>query len=222
MQHYRGHKSNRVLHLEDQLTILGYDKSLLAFNTVLNEMGEDNGFKRHDGSHYFYHLVDVTQILLNFNVRDDDIIAAALLHDYIEDVDWVTYQHVKMVYGKRVADIVQLVTKDPNIDYKKDISAMYEYLSAIEDTFESALIKTADRIHNFATLLNSSEKHRTLQANETRDLYIPFFKRCRQKHVAYKAFFFHAKTSIEPILGEIERSIKLNSKKSTTINPLRK
>lgn len=209
MEQYRGKKSSRVLQLEGQLSVLGYKKSLKAFDTVLGSMGSENGFQRHDGTHYYYHLVDVAQILLNFEIKDDEIIAAALLHDFIEDVEWATYEYVEEVYGKRVADIVQLVTKDPDIDYKTDTAAMDKYLKDISGMYESALIKAADRIHNFGTMSNASNKHRMKQVKETRDKFIPFFKICRIKHVRYANFFFFAKTTIEPTLKEIERNLKI-------------
>lgn len=222
MEQYRGHKSSRVLHLENQLSQLDYVKSLKAFDTVLNTMNSQNNFARHDGTHYYYHLVDVAQILLNFGIRDDEIIAAALLHDFIEDVEWATYEYVKEVYGKRVADIVQLVTKKPGIDYKDDEESMNEYLQNIENRYESALIKTADRMHNFGTMLNSSDKHRERQVKETKEKYIPFFKRCRRKYARYSNFFFFAKTAVEPILCEIERGLKLQQEldelKRKTVN----
>lgn len=206
MNVYRGEKSSRVLHLENQLSTLEYKKSLKALDTVLNSMGAENNFVRHDGAHYYYHLVDVAQILLNFGIKDDEIIAAALLHDFIEDVDWATYEYVKEVYGKRVAEIVILVTKTPGVDYKTDEKAMDDYLYKIEGMYESALIKTADRIHNFSSMTNSSDKHRMRQVKETKEKYIPFFKRCRNRHVRYASFFFFAKTIIEPLLAEIERN----------------
>lgn len=208
-EQYRGEKSSRVLYLENQLAQLRYEKSLKAFDTVLNVMNKENGFARHDGAHYYYHLVDVAQILLNFGIRDDEIIAAALLHDFIEDVDWATYEYVKEIYGKRVADIVQAVTKKPGIDYKKDEKAMDEYLSIIFERYESSLIKTADRMHNFGTMLNSSDKHRRRQVKETKEKYLPFFKKCRKKYARYSNFFFFAKTAVEPILYEIERALKI-------------
>lgn len=207
MEQYRGEKSSRVIHLEHQLSVLDYKKSLKAFDTVLASMGSDNGFTRHDGTHYYYHLVDVAQILLNFGINDDEIIAAALLHDFIEDVEWATYEYVEEVYGKRVADIVQLVTKAPGVNYKEDLEAMDAYLDSIAGMYESALIKTADRIHNFGSMSNASDSHRRKQVNETRDKFIPFFKACRNKHVRYANFFFFAKTTIEPILYEIERNL---------------
>lgn len=204
--HHVLHKSSRVAHLENQLSILGFTESLRAFDLVLSEMNAENGFKRHDGFHYYYHLVDVAQILLNFGVKDQDIITAALLHDFIEDVPWATHEYVKDQFNTRVADIVWLLTKKPGVDYKADLDEMKRYLTGIAGRYESALIKTADRIHNFSSMLKSSQTHRMKQVKETRDFYIPFFKECRNRYVRYSNFFFFAKTTIEPILHEIDQS----------------
>lgn len=201
-------KSSRVTHLEHQLSILGFHKALKAFDLVLSEMNAEKGFQRHDGHHYYYHLVDVAQILLNFGIKEEDIITAALLHDFIEDVEWGTYEYVKRAFGTRVADIVQKLTKKPGVNYKTDLAEMERYLAIIESCYAAALIKTADRIHNFSSMRNSSRSHREKQVRETRDFYIPYFKRCRNRYARYSNFFFFAKTTIEPILFEIEQGLE--------------
>jgi len=205
---YAGDKSSRVRHLESQLATLGYNNALRAFDLVLAEMNADKGYKRHDGKHYYYHLVDVAQILLNFGIKDDeDIITAALLHDFIEDVPWATYEYVQQLFNTRVADMVLRLSKDPHVDYKQNLDEMDRYLAGIYEMVETALIKTADRIHNFSSMYVSSNKHRMKQVVETRNFYIPFFKQCRNRYARYSNFFFFAKTTIEPILLEIEQSV---------------
>lgn len=215
-------QTSRVTHLENQLSILGFSKALTAFDLVLAEMGADKGFKRHDGHHYYYHLVDVAQILLNFGIRDEDIITAALLHDFIEDVEWANYEYVQDMFGTRVADIVRRLTKKPGVDYKVDLEEMKRYLAVIEECYESALIKAADRIHNFSSMRNSSRIHREKQVRETFDFYIPFFKSCRNRYVRYSNFFFFAKTTVEPTLYEIERGLELTSKYEAEIAELKR
>lgn len=202
-------KSSRTLHLESQLTTLGFDKSLKAFDLVIEHMSAEKGKKRHNGVHYYYHLIDVTQLLLNFGMRDDELLSAALLHDFVEDVPWATIEYVEEVFGPRVAKIVGKVTKKKGVDYKADLNEMNEYISAIEEDLDSCIIKTADRINNFSTMKHSSISHRERQVKETKEIYIPFFKRCREKYVRNANFFFFAKTTIEPILCEIERNIEL-------------
>lgn len=215
-------RTSRMTHLEQQLAILGYTNSLRAFDLVLTEMGADKGFKRHDGAHYYYHLVDVTQILLNFGIRDEDIITAALLHDFVEDVDWASREYVQDMFGERVAEIVDRLTKKSGVDYKTDLDEMRRYLERIGEMYECSLVKTADRIHNFSSMRNSSKTHRMRQVNETRDFYIPFFKDCRNKYVRYSNFFFFAKTTIEPILCEIEQGIERTDKLEAENKDLKK
>lgn len=214
------HKTSRVTHLEQQLSILDYHNALTAFDLVLAEMNAEKGFKRHDGHHYYYHLVDVAQILLNFGIKDEDIITAALLHDFIEDVEWANYEYVQDMFGTRVADIVLKLTKKPGVDYKVDLAEMKRYLDTIADSYEAALIKAADRIHNFSSMRNSSRTHREKQVRETFDFYIPFFKECRNRYVRYSNFFFFAKTTVEPTLFEIERGLELTRKYEAEIAEL--
>lgn len=218
---YTPKKTSRVTHLEHQLAILGFDRALTAFDLVLTEMNAAKGFKRHDGYHYYYHLVDVTQILLNFGIKDEDIIIAALIHDFIEDVTWATYEYVQDMFGIRVANITLSLTKKPGVDYKQDLDEMHQYLGNITERYESALIKTADRIHNFSSMRKSSRTHREKQVRETRDFYIPFFKTCRNLYPRYSNFFFFAKTTIEPILFEIEQSIEITDKLEKEIEVLK-
>lgn len=202
-------KSSRTIYLEAQLSTLGFEKSLKAFDLVVEHMVAEKGYKRHDGAHYYHHCVDVAQLILNFGIKDDEITSAALLHDFVEDIPWATHEYIEEVFGPRVAKMVRLVTKKPCVDYKVDLEEMHKYLKGIEECWEAALIKTADRINNFSTMSNSSVKHRERQVKETKEIYIPFFKVCRQKYARYANFFFFAKTMIEPILVEIERNNEL-------------
>lgn len=197
-------EESRVRYLQTNLAILGYHESLKALEFVMREMCSEKGFSRHNGTHYYYHLVDTAQDLLNHGVRDQDIITACLLHDTIEDIEGVTSFMVKNDYGNRVAHMVWLVTKNQNIDYKNDREAMIKYLDAISEDVGASLIKTADRKHNFGTLRDATPEKKLRQAKETEELFIPFFKKCRNKYPIYASYFFSAKTTIEPHLNEIK------------------
>jgi GTP pyrophosphokinase len=197
-------QESRVRHLQTTLSILGYYKSLKALEFVMAEMCSEKGYSRHNGTHYYYHLVDTAQDLINHGVRDDDIISACLLHDTIEDIEGVTHFMLAREYDGRVADMVQLVTKNPTIDYKNNRDEMVKYLTVISENVGSALIKTADRKHNFGTLRDATPEKKMRQAKETRELFIPFFKECRNRYPVYSSYFFSAKTTIEPHLNEIE------------------
>lgn len=160
-------------------------------------------------AHYYYHLVDVAQILLNFGVRDQVTITAAILHDAIEDVDWITYDFVKLTFGKEVADTVLVVTKDPNIDYKQDRKALEIYVWKCAQNIRTALIKIADRIHNFGTLGDATPEKQLKQALETEEIFLPVIKFCRNAYPEHSDFFFGAKTHIEPHLFKIKESARI-------------
>lgn len=202
-------RSSRLNHLERQLSTLGFNKALEALDLVVEEMSAEAGFARHDGSHYYYHLVDVTQMILNHGIKhDEDLIVASLLHDYLEDVPGVTKKLIEKQFGPIVADVVERLSKKDGINYKENKEAMQEYLDIIEECWRSSIIKTADRVHNFSSLKNSSLSHRKKQLLNTMEFFIPFFKRCRNRYIRFESFFFFAKTSIEPLAAEFERYLK--------------
>lgn len=206
-------KESRVRYLETCLKNLGYEKALKAMHFVIKEMCVEKGFTRHNGSHYYYHLIDTTQDLINHGITDEDILTAMLLHDTIEDIDWVTYDFILAHFGFDVADYVLRVTKIEGVDYKipENMDAM---LTIIMERLGSALIKTSDRKHNFSTLRDASPEKKLRQAIETERHYIPFFKVCRKLYPEYSRYFFSAKTAIEPHLWEIkERYSEIESLK---------
>lgn len=210
--------SSRTKHLKRTLSLLGYKKAYEALELMIDEMSTENGFVRHNGKHYYYHLVDVAQLLLNAGIRDEDTIIASLLHDYIEDVEGVTYNTIAVRFGTKVADIVQLVTKTPGVDYKHNPIEMQIYLDRIFESSEASLVKTADRINNFQTLKDSSINHRLKQLDNTMIYFIPFFKNCRNRYIEHESFYFQAKSTIEPIATEIGRYLDDLSKYEQLIN----
>lgn len=195
--------NSRVLFLEEQLFLLGMNDALRALDLMVKEMCSENGYSRHDGSHYYYHLVDVTQDLLNHGIRYEPCIVAALLHDYYEDVEGVTIKMIENLFTFEISFLVQVVSKHHLIDYKVEKN-LQNYLDHIGDHQWAALIKTADRKHNFSTLRSASMDKRMRQAIETENYFIPRFKEWRKKYPRYAAFFYGAKTSIEPHLWAIK------------------
>jgi guanosine-3',5'-bis(diphosphate) 3'-pyrophosphohydrolase len=201
--------SSRTKFLLQNLKVLGYNQALKAAHLIINEMSIENGFARHDGTNYYHHLVDVAQTLLNFGVRKEEIIIAALLHDYVEDVEGVTVKFVETMFNREVSKMVELLTKKRGVDYK-DEKNMEDYLNQIFTSEGASLVKVADRLHNFSNMRESTSlAHKERQVTETEKFYIPFFKRCRNEFVEYSHFFFHAKTVIEPIMYEMKENIKL-------------
>lgn len=197
--------SSRTRHLKRALTLLGYKDAYRALELMIKEMSVEAGFARHNGKHYYYHLVDVAQLLLNFGIRDEATITAALLHDYVEDVEGVKHEDIAEQFGKEVADIVRAVSKEKGLDYKNNPVLMESYLENIFRNSKACLVKTADRVNNFQTLRDASVNHRRKQLENTMEYFIPFFKKCRNTYIEHESFYFQAKTTIEPLAYEIGR-----------------
>lgn len=205
-------RESRVKFLETTFSILQYKMAYKALQLVKEEMCIEKGYKRHNGKHFYYHLVDVTIKLINLGVRDEDILTAALLHDLVEDVPKYSISDVKDMFNENVAHMVELLTKDPNIDYKTDKEALKRYLQRISENLGASLIKCCDRLHNMGTLLDATPEKRLRQADETQGYFIPFLKVCRNLHTWYAGFFFDSKTTLE---SQIE--IILDNHKETEI-----
>lgn len=191
--------------LERRLTnIFGINsKAIEALELVCEEMSAEKGFTRDDGQDYYNHCIDVANTLISFDIRNEDAIVAALLHDIIEDVDGYSEKIIAKLFGDNVAHLVSLVTKKPGLDYKKE-DVIMDYLNGIATNPYAAAIKTADRMHNMTTLQEKTFEARYKKAIETEKYYMPFFKFCRKKYPRYENLFYQARTQIYPLIHEIK------------------
>ncbi|MDX2127420.1 MAG: bifunctional (p)ppGpp synthetase/guanosine-3',5'-bis(diphosphate) 3'-pyrophosphohydrolase [Chloroherpetonaceae bacterium] len=135
--------------------------------------------KRASGEPYFFHPVEVAKIMLNELPLDDVSVAAALLHDVIEDTDY-SLDDLNEEFGEEVAAIVEGLTKIAGFFANREIKEAESFrkmlLSMIND-IRVILIKFCDRLHNMRTL-DALPPHRQLKiALETRDIYAPFANR---------------------------------------------
>ncbi len=203
--------TSRVRQFEKDLTRLGHNSALKAFDLMVSEMCSEKGFSRHNGEHYYIHLVDVAQDLLNHGVLYEPCIIAALLHDYMEDVKGVTFKTVEFMFNSEVANIVDLLTKRGHLDYKEEDN-MKNYLFDIGNNVWASLIKTSDRKHNFSTLKDATIEKRMKQAVETETHFIPAFREWRERYPRYINFFLSASKSIKPHLDSIKELHDLHVK----------
>ena len=117
-----------------------------------------DGQKRDEGTPFIEHPVRVAQLLWEeLDVRDVDLLVAALNHDAIEDNDDVDVTLVTSVFGKRVAGMVVDVTKEPPGPEGRDARdrAYLDRLPSLPS--ESRLLKLADRIDNLRSVLNAND-----------------------------------------------------------------
>jgi len=135
------------------------------------------GQKRRSGEPYILHPCRVAQVLAEeMDIRDPEILAAALLHDTVEDVPEVTTEVIGERFGKNVEAIVDGCTKI--IQFSGDRQTFYKQVhrkifSGAAARLEIMLVKLADRLHNLRTLQAMPRDRRQKIAEETLDIYAP-------------------------------------------------
>lgn len=195
-------------------------KAIKALDLVREEMCVEKGFKRDNGTDYYNHCVDVANTLISFEIKDEDVICAALLHDIIEDVEGYRRVTIAKMFNDNVARLVMLVTKKEGVNYKQP-EAIIAYLEAISSDMNAAAIKTADRMHNMMTLEEKTFEARYRKALETKTYYLPFFKQCRYMYPRYENLFYAARAEIEPLIFHIESFYTEIQKQQKEIKELR-
>src|SRR5246127_3993748 len=130
---------------------------------------------RASGDPYISHPLEVAAILTDLKL-DDATIAAALLHDTIEDTD-ATRAEIDKLFGPEIGRLVEGLTKLKKLDLvskeAKQAENLRKLLLAIADDVRVLLIKLADRLHNMRTLDHLPGEGRKRMAEETLDIYAP-------------------------------------------------
>src|SRR3569833_952023 len=150
------------------------DEALLnrAYVYAMKAHGEQ---KRASGDPYFSHPLEVAAILTDLKL-DDATIAAALLHDTIEDTD-ATRAEIDRVFGPSIGRLVEGLTKLMKLDLvtkeAKQAENLRKLLLAIADDVRVLLIKLAARLHNMRTIAHMPPEARRRTAQETLDIYAP-------------------------------------------------
>lgn len=170
--------------------------SVKALDYVVSNMNKKNHFVRYNGEDYFVHPIAVAKLLIEHTCEDDEVIAAALLHDCVEDMPECTVEKIKAEYGDRVAEYVRLVSKEDGKDYH-DPEIMRTYLDKIAESKGAALIKTADRINNMNTLDNCTDTEKQRKFEQTRRYYPRFIDIARKRDTENEHFYEFAEKCFE-------------------------
>lgn len=187
------------------------DKKLIrkAFNLA---MDAHNGVRRKSGEPFILHPIAVATIVAKEIGLGPTSIAAALLHDVVEDSDY-TLEDIDRLFGEKIARIIDGLTKISGV-FDQNVSVQAEnfrkMLLTISDDVRVILIKLADRLHNMRTM-ESMPAHKQLKiASETLFIYSP---------LAHRLGLYNIKTELEDLSlkytePEVYRDIVLNLKAS--------
>lgn len=131
------------------------------------------GQRRASGDPYITHPVAVATILRG-ETRDAETLAAAVLHDVVEDTS-STLEEVRARFGENVARIVEGVTKIDRVHLAEGRSpeAAQRLMLATAGDLRVLLVKLCDRLHNMRTLQHLPEHKRQRIASETRSVHVP-------------------------------------------------
>ncbi len=168
------------------------DKKLirLAFDTAVEAHSDQ---RRKSGEAYIFHPIAVAKIVASEIGLDATSIAAALLHDVVEDTSY-TLPDIERLFGHVVAKIVNGLTKIAHLKKDMNISQQAEnfrkMLLTLNDDVRVIIIKIADRYHNMLTMDSMPEYKQLKIASETLYIYAP---------LAHRIGLYNIKTALEDL-----------------------
>ena len=154
-----------------------------------------DGTRRKSGEPYIFHPLAVALIAVKEVGLGPIAVICALLHDVVEDTD-ITLDELRMVFGDRVATIVDGVTKidDVMVMQQAESKQAENYrkilLSMCDDAYV-IFLKLCDRLHNMRTLSSMKDTKQLIIASETSYLYIP---------LAHRLGLYAIKTELEELV----------------------
>lgn len=168
------------------------DKKLIrkAFDVAV-EAHKDQ--RRKSGEAYIFHPIAVAKIVASEIGLGATSIAAALMHDVVEDTD-ITVEDLEKMFNPKIAKIVEGLTKIAKVKTEQDISLQAEnfrkMLLTLNEDVRVILIKIADRLHNMQTMESMADYKQAKIASETLYIYAP---------LAHRLGLYNIKTQLEDL-----------------------
>lgn len=137
------------------------------------------GATRASGEPYYLHPLEVAHIVVKDMSLDDVSVAAALLHDTVEDTH-INLEDIKVEFGPIVAHLIDGMTKISGViksTETRQAETFLKLLMSMADDIRVVLIKFADRLHNMRTLKHLPKPKQIKIASETLELYAPLAHR---------------------------------------------
>ncbi len=171
------------------------------------------GQLRKSGDPFIHHPVAVATILAELGL-DDVTLAAALLHDAVEDTR-VTIEEIERDFGAEVKRMVDGVTKLDRIRFDsreaQQAATMRKMLVAMANDLRVLLVKLADRLHTMRTVAALSEAKQQRIAQETLDIYSPLAHRLGVAGIKWQLEDLAFATLYPKRYAEIEQMVSARS-----------
>ncbi|WP_396138207.1 RelA/SpoT family protein, partial [Flavobacterium sp.] len=149
--------------------------------------------RRKSGEAYIFHPIAVAKIVARDIGLGATSIAAALMHDVVEDTD-ITVQDMEKMFNPKIAQLVEGLTKISKVKTDQEISMQAEnfrkMLLTLNDDVRVILIKIADRLHNMQTMGSMADYKQAKIASETLYIYAP---------LAHRLGLYNIKTQLEDL-----------------------
>ena len=197
-EYYTAQESKDIAQAYKELLRVSYqalsdeDKKLIrkAFDMAVDAHKEQ---RRKSGEPYIFHPIAVAKIVAQNIGLDATSIAAALLHDVVEDTP-ITIENIAEIFGDTIAKIVKGLTKISDLSRDTDVSFQAEnfrkMLLTLNDDVRVILIKIADRLHNMQTMDSMPNYKQQKIASETLFIYAP---------LAHRVGLYNIKTELEDL-----------------------
>jgi GTP diphosphokinase / guanosine-3',5'-bis(diphosphate) 3'-diphosphatase len=173
-------------------TLSVYDKKIIrkAFDVAVDAHKDQ---RRKSGEAYIFHPIAVAKIVARDIGLGATSIAAALMHDVVEDTD-ITVQDIEKMFNPKIAQLVEGLTKIAKVKTDQEISMQAEnfrkMLLTLNDDVRVILIKIADRLHNMQTMGSMADYKQAKIASETLYIYAP---------LAHRLGLYNIKTQLEDL-----------------------
>lgn len=149
--------------------------------------------RRKSGEAYIFHPIAVAKIVASEIGLGATSIAAALMHDVVEDTP-ITIEQIEEWFNPKVAQLVSGLTKISKVISEQEVSLQAEnfrkMLLTLNDDVRVILIKIADRLHNMQTMESMADHKQAKIASETLYIYAP---------LAHRLGLYNIKTQLEDL-----------------------
>jgi (p)ppGpp synthase/HD superfamily hydrolase len=193
-----------------KLSVVNFAKKR-SLDIVLSALSYAKGFyfltRRKDGREEFIHSYRVAQILIFHGIRDGKILAEAILHDVLENINFLLFNCILQVFGERVALHVWIMSRRENEDNGY-------YFARIGEQVDTIILKLADRMHNLRNMTKNLGKNKFFteerleeQIDETWQYIVPMTVKAIGMNCKYKEAVTEMLVELLLSLGDARKAV---------------